>query len=474
MPRERVRRRLAYASGWRTRPTPRSRRRSTSSATSTSSTARSSTASSPTATRRRPSGTRPHRSRRSRARDGRPSCPGSARRSRRRCSRSPTPARSRRWSSSGPSSRRGSSRSRGYPGSAQARSPAVRRARDRLAARRCARRAASTGSAPSRVSARRRRRRCWRRSDARRGRAAAAGRPRPGAARSASSCVAALRAHPGAERVELAGSARRMAESVKDLDVIATAADPVALAQAAAATGRWSRAPARPATSGVRLRTAHRPRGRPADRRCPTSSATCSSTSPAPRSTTWRCATTPCAAGCTSPSTACSTTPPARPHRCATEEEVYALLGHGLHRAGAAGEPRRARGGRARRRRRLPTLVELGGSARRPALPHDRLGRHRLDRGDGARRARGAGYEYLAITDHSASMGFGADVSPRPAARRRSSGSGRLGSRASSCWPARRSTSCPTARSTTTTSTLAELDWVVASVHTSFRMPRRR
>src|SRR5438067_5402710 len=46
--------------------------------------------------------------------------------------------------------------------------------------------------------------------------------------------VAALRAHPAAERVELAGSARRMADSVKDLDVIATATDPRALAQAAA------------------------------------------------------------------------------------------------------------------------------------------------------------------------------------------------------------------------------------------------
>ncbi len=41
----------------------------------------------------------------------------------------------------------------------------------------------------------------------------------------------ALRAHPAAERVELAGSARRMTDSVKDLDIIATASDPLALAQ---------------------------------------------------------------------------------------------------------------------------------------------------------------------------------------------------------------------------------------------------
>src|SRR5919198_1047623 len=41
--------------------------------------------------------------------------------------------------------------------------------------------------------------------------------------------VAALRAHPAADRVELAGSARRMVDSVKDLDIVATASDPPAL-----------------------------------------------------------------------------------------------------------------------------------------------------------------------------------------------------------------------------------------------------
>ena len=44
--------------------------------------------------------------------------------------------------------------------------------------------------------------------------------------------VDALRAVPGAERVEVAGSLRRQADSVKDLDVIATAADPTALVRA--------------------------------------------------------------------------------------------------------------------------------------------------------------------------------------------------------------------------------------------------
>ncbi|HEV8152866.1 MAG TPA: helix-hairpin-helix domain-containing protein, partial [Solirubrobacteraceae bacterium] len=44
--------------------------------------------------------------------------------------------------------------------------------------------------------------------------------------------VEALRAHPASDRVEIAGSARRLADSVKDLDIIATATDPPALLKA--------------------------------------------------------------------------------------------------------------------------------------------------------------------------------------------------------------------------------------------------
>jgi len=44
--------------------------------------------------------------------------------------------------------------------------------------------------------------------------------------------AAALREHPACERVEIAGSARRMAETVKDLDLVATANDAEALAVA--------------------------------------------------------------------------------------------------------------------------------------------------------------------------------------------------------------------------------------------------
>src|SRR3954466_7280574 len=39
----------------------------------------------------------------------------------------------------------------------------------------------------------------------------------------------ALRGHPASERVEIAGSLRRMGDSAKDIDIIATASDPAAL-----------------------------------------------------------------------------------------------------------------------------------------------------------------------------------------------------------------------------------------------------
>jgi DNA polymerase (family 10) len=84
--------------------------------------------------------------------------------------------------------------------------------------------------------------------------------------------------------------------------------------------------------------------------------------------------------------------------------------------------------------------------------------------------ARDAGYEYLAITDHSASMGFGADVSPEELKvqidRVRSTEIPGLkllvGSEVNIL---------PDGSVDYEDELLEQLDWVVASVHTSFRMP---
>jgi DNA polymerase (family 10) len=66
--------------------------------------------------------------------------------------------------------------------------------------------------------------------------------------------VAALRAHPASVRVELAGSARRMTDTVKDIDIIACAHAPLELARAAAELELVESA-STPAEAGVRLIT---------------------------------------------------------------------------------------------------------------------------------------------------------------------------------------------------------------------------
>ena len=110
-----------------------------------------------------------------------------------------------------------------------------------------------------------------------------------------------------------------------------------------------------------------------------------------------------------------------------------------------------------------------GGHARRPALPHDALGRPPVPRADG-RAARERGLEYLAITDHSASHGFGDHVMPE-ALRSRSRRSTRS-TRARGLRGAGRLevNILPDGSLDYDDELLAKLDWVVASVHTSFSM----
>jgi DNA polymerase (family 10) len=83
--------------------------------------------------------------------------------------------------------------------------------------------------------------------------------------------------------------------------------------------------------------------------------------------------------------------------------------------------------------------------------------------------AREAGYEYLAITDHSASMGFGADVSPEQLERQidviRSTKVDGIELLAGS-----EVNILPDGSLDYEDDVLASLDWVIASVHTSFRM----
>ena len=275
--------------------------------------------------------------------------------------------------------------------------------------------------------------------------------------------VAALRDHPASQHVELAGSARRMTDTVKDLDVIATATDPLALARAAAGLDLVEEA-GTPTAAGVRLRT-HT--GIAVDLRIVepdqfgdllqhlTGS---KQHNMALRDAAVRKGMHVSEYGVLDDATG-------ETHRCATEHEVYALLGleyiepelrenRGELEAAAAGT--------------LPKLIEPG-ELRGDLHSHTTASDGTASIEEMAVAARDFGYEYLAITDHSASFGFGDEVSPdrlrEQIARIRATEVDGIELLAGS-----EVNILPDGSLDYPDELLAELDWVIASVHSSFRM----
>ena len=90
-----------------------------------------------------------------------------------------------------------------------------------------------------------------------------------------------------------------------------------------------------------------------------------------------------------------------------------------------------------------------------------------------AEAAKERGYEYIAITDHSASHGFGNHVHARRAARARSSGCGQLELEGITLLAGTEVNVLPDGSLDYDDDLLEQLDWVVASLHTSFRMRER-
>src|SRR3954467_2900887 len=216
----------------------------------------------------------------------------------------------------------------------------------------------------------------------------------------------ALRDYPAAERVEFAGSLRRLGDSAKDIDIIATASDPAALISTLAqldlvdSVAQSGEAGARVVThSGMKVdlrvvapdqfgnvlqhftgSKAHNVQLREAMVRRGLHISEYGVLDDATGETT----------------------------RCATEEEVYARLG-------LPWIPPELREGRgeleAAARGTLPALIEVG-DLRGDLHCHTTLsdGRQTLEQMVDAAIQRG--YEYLAVTDHSASHGFGNHVTP--------------------------------------------------------------
>jgi DNA polymerase (family X) len=156
-----------------------------------------------------------------------------------------------------------------------------------------------------------------------------------------------------------------------------------------------------------------------------------------------------------------------RSRTCASEQEVYELLGlayiepelredRGELEAAARGE-----GG-------LPKLIterDIRGDLHCHTVASD--GHYTIE--EMARAARERGYEYLAITDHSASHGFGNDVSPdelRRQIERVREANGRI--EGIELLAGSEVNILPDGSLDYEDELLAELDWIIASVHTAF------
>ncbi len=286
----------------------------------------------------------------------------------------------------------------------------------------------------------------------------------------AAELAVALHGDPASEAVEIAGSARRRAETCKDVDLIATAADPVALAKALAEHHLIAQA-GRPTASGVHAVT-HA--GLKVDLRIVEPEAYGNLLQHFTGSATHNVQLRERALsmGVSVSEHGMKDTESGEVERFASEEEVYERLGL----AYIEPELREGRGEiAAAAEGALPELVDIA-DIRGDLHCHTTLSDGRNSLEEMAEAARARGYGYLAITDHSASHGFGNHVTPEqlserieeirewnsraPRGFRLLAGSEvNIGVDGGLDYP---------------DELLAELDWVVASVHTSFRISGKR
>ncbi|MFL5857941.1 MAG: DNA polymerase/3'-5' exonuclease PolX [Solirubrobacteraceae bacterium] len=277
--------------------------------------------------------------------------------------------------------------------------------------------------------------------------------------------VDALRAHPASERVELAGSARRLADSVKDLDVIATAHEPAELSKALSEL-ELIESTGRPTEAGVRART-HT--ALPVDLKIVAPDqfgnllqhfTGSKAHNMAMRDAAVRRGLHVSEYGILDDATG-------ETLRCPSEEQVYERLGYQF----IPPELREGRGElEAAARGELPDLItaaDLRGELHAHTTASD--GRSTLE--EMAFAARERGFEYLAITDHSATHGFGNEVSPDQlkaqlekvrALNERLEGIELLAGSEVNILP----DGSPDYED----ELLAQLDWVIGSVHTAFRV----
>jgi DNA polymerase (family 10) len=275
--------------------------------------------------------------------------------------------------------------------------------------------------------------------------------------------AAALREHPAAKRVEVAGSVRRWAETCKDIDLIATAEQPDALAEHLAAHPLIAAA-GTPGANGVRAQTHN---GIAVDLRivAPQAFGNLLQHFTGSQAHNVQLREDAVRRGLSVSEHGVTDTESGEATLCENEAEVYERLGY----AYVEPELREGRGElKAAREGELPQLVSLE-DIRGDLHSHTTLSDGRNTLAEMAEAARERGYAYLAITDHSASHGFGDHVTDERLWQRieevRAWNKGKRGFRLL----AGSEINIGLDGNLDYPDELVEaLDWVVASVHTSF------
>jgi DNA polymerase (family 10) len=281
--------------------------------------------------------------------------------------------------------------------------------------------------------------------------------------------AAGLRKSPASGKVAVAGSARRMAETCKDVDLIATATDPEGLAAALAAHELVAERRAVGEAAGsivthngikVELRIAE-----PGE----FGNLLQHFTGSAEHNVKLR--ERALARGLSVSEHGIKDIESGEVTRCATEAEVYERLGLPYI------EPELREGGeeiKAAADGSLPNLVTRE-DIRGDLHCHTTLSDGHNTLGEMAEAAREHGYSYLAVTDHSATHGFGNDVQPDALLarveevrelNRRTRGLRLLAGTETNI--------LPDGSLDYEDEVLAQLDWAIASVHTSFRISEKR
>lgn len=277
--------------------------------------------------------------------------------------------------------------------------------------------------------------------------------------------VEALEQSPAADRVMLAGSARRWAETCKDIDLVASSTDPLALASELASHPLIAEA-GNPSANGLHARTHN---GIAVDLRIvgPERFGNLLQHFTGSKEHNVKLRERAVRMGLSVSEHGITETEGGAVTECATEAEVYERLGLRYI------EPELRQGGEElgqAERGELPELVEVG-DMRGDLHCHTTLSDGKNTLAEMAAAAQARGYAYFAITDHSASHGFGDDVQP-DALRRRIEEIRELNATLKGIRVLAGSevNILPDGSLDYDDELLAELDWVIASVHTSFRV----